>query len=272
MQPARPGTVDTGQHRLELQGESMGDVLEARFKAETIEPLEGLYLLENRLLEVGDARVACGKRTSADDAAARNAMYVALKGCVDVATAVLVAGRGYTGLRSERMKRFNSDELQAARAGLLPEGAVEFINDSAARINDLQDTLAGPVDSGLGTRVESLLVDAWTCMARRLFKTSADVGGLIEIRATGVSQSVNVREFMAMGKRLGHNRLRLAIGALPTSRVSPVDALRMAGLLSALAVDSPVLTALDRLTKVCGFDNGTVLERARAMRFALERT
>jgi hypothetical protein len=105
-----------------------------------------------------------------------------------------------------------------------------------------------------------------------LFEKVPNIAALLNARAAGASQSVNVRELMIMGKRLGHNRLRLAIGALPTSRVSPIDALRMAGLMSVLAVDSPVLTALDRMTRLCGFNDGSVLERARAMRFALERT
>lgn len=268
-QPVRPGTVGLVQQRIELFGQSIGEALEHRFGDGKVAPEEALYLLENRLLEIGDAWAVVQNGESER----RYADYVVLKGCADVATAVLISRGEFVAARSRRVNAFLNDD---AVNNLVPANGRELVRDCSDCLRDLQAVLADAGDEQRRRRVETLMIDVWLRIARRVFG-SGDLAGLIETRAAGPGHAGNVRELLVLARRAELNRLRIALGAAPSSRFSPVALLRLSGLIQAVTDTSreagegrqDVHRALDRLTRLFGYDEGDLFDRAGQVRKAI---
>lgn len=271
-QPARPGTVDVANRREELFGQPVDVMLDGRFRADAIDPREALYLLENRLLEIGDA--AAMKQTPAQE---RFARYVILKAGVDLVTAVLVAAGEYRTGRGSRFEAFDSGELRTRLDALMPERARPMVKACRQELDAIQAAFArDPSEFARRDPVERVIAEAWVRIARRIFG-SGDPVGLMSRRVKGQSTASNLRDLLILARRAGMNRLRMSIAAAPNARFDTLALLRIAGLLDACrrhgVDDAParrlevaLLPALERLTRLFGFDEGDVVDRARSVR------
>jgi hypothetical protein len=266
-QPVRPGMVEAAERRIVLHGSppELGD----RFRPEDIDPREALYLIENRILEIKEAV------SDKDDGGKRNAMYVMLKGAVDGITALLICQKEYVCGREARRERFFSPAVREQVVSLLRDGGMDFIRECCDSLQDLSDVFVRYDPAVFAGEVEDFLADLWQRIARRIYG-SGDVSGLIEERVAGAGPGANLRELLVVARRSGMNRLRMVFGAAPTARVSSLDLLRVSGLVAVfLRIDAnsdraglsrTIVPALDRLTRLFGFDEGDLFDRAQLVR------
>jgi len=259
----RPGTVCLHGARVLFGGEDV--VRAAPNDASSIEPYEALYLIENRMTEmavVDERRDAVGKRYAA---------YYALKLCADVGIALLVADRRFSCSPEER-----KEALASAGSIVAPEDMSTIVSAHAAR-RDLQSAFAAGSMPDVAS-AKSLALSAWIAIARHT--EVAESGNWIdamERRCRKGKAADNLREFVALRSRQGHGKLssfRMAVGL---GGYSPVSALRMSALARLASVgggeNARRLEEIDefvgRLTRRCGFGDGTLSERVMNMNRSL---
>ena len=277
-QRARPGTVGIAHnHRVIFGSKDVPRDLEL-LAATPIDPEEALYLLEHRLLESHE--VAEHESGSVSTASWRRyAHYVTLKSCLDAMSAVLIVCGRYVPSRDERVHVFSSDELRPCVEGLLPDDVLGTVQECARQMQDLQEALSGDPACFTPVRadVERLLLRLWKRIDDR---TSGHPGNrwydAIRRRTTGATTRGHLRDLMVLARRRSLSRPRVALHARQLARFSPVDMLRLTGLVESLlsqigdeVVDQPIekdfVSALEGLTREFGFRSGSIFQRGRAM-------
>lgn len=268
-EPARPGTLNLPDQHLLLYGD--GSVLAAMGAAmgAEIDPAEGLYLIENRLVEL-----PADESAAADEASRRLQRYQLGKTVLDVVTAFLVSAREYRARLEDRMAAL---ERLAGEEALPASWDDELVAVAARGRADLAGFLRDPAGEPTERRVRRFAVDTWEAIAGRLYgeHESRGLAGLILRRCKLGEYRRNFREFLALSSRWGGARSRRAWTAVHLSRYSPVTSLR-AGALVAQVLARDDLDAvgrrsleglrsyLERLTEVCGFADGDLGARVRA--------
>jgi hypothetical protein len=264
-EPARPGTVHLRESHALLYGD--GSVVEkmAATVGNRIDPREGLYLIENRLLEMPDAE-DCARDASHQ----RLCRYQLVKTVFDVTTAYLVGVGRYRG----------SGEGIAALAmeGALPphwdEGLVREAYDARA---DLQSYLAEERDDAdlraRRARVARFGVDTWMSVAKAVYPgVGHDPSSLLSRRCSAGHYTDNFREFMRVCRVLGRQRFRMAWTGIRLARYSAVSVLRLSALVGVVdeADGEDLWRYLQRLTHAFGFSEGPLSDRARSMQRAAQ--
>lgn len=270
-QSVRPGTVEIPQASV-LYGRNDVGLYAGRFTPSRIDKGESLYLIENRLVETARVMRSLGATPTAT--AERHAAYVVLKGCLDAVTAVLVYRGGYTSDRRARAERWreatNGEDLQT----VLPPGARELVEAMHESRNDLQGYLS-EASGRLETErreVEKLLLVLWRHVAEEIFGSANAVWvDLLKRRCRHGRSRRNLSELRALGRRSSVPYSRLLVGAARLSAMSPVETLRLAGLVETLerhergARPEFYLDYLDNLTRTFGWTRGDLYERGYEM-------
>ncbi len=279
-QRARPGTVEIHESHTVLYGSTEIPLKATGFVSSAIEAAEGLYLLENRLSEIAIVRSEARGQTS--DAFRRYLRYVILKSCTDAATAVLIVRGLFHPARGERLQRFRNARARGDLDGLLPDGSAELIESSFDQLSRLQAMFENELErsGALGRGEEEMLLGVWERIARRIAPRALDDWAeLVDWRCKAGCWATNARELSALARRSSISRARMLLGSGRLARLSPVDALRLWGLVTALletdglsaathprgAVEVKFVPHLDRLTKAFRYTSGGVLDRARRM-------
>jgi hypothetical protein len=279
-QKSRPGTVEIRESHTVLYG-NMEMLLKAiGFVSTAIDADEGLYLIENRLSEIGIVRSEAREHSS--EAYRRYLRYVLLKSCTDAATAVLIVTGQFHPVRGERWRRFRGARARGDLDGLLPTGSAELIDSSFDQLSRLQTVFESSREEGgaLGRSEEEMLLGVWERIARRIApRDPGNWAGLVDWRCKAGRWAANARELSALARRASISRMRLFLGSARLARLSPVASLRLWGLVTAFLEGEGISNAgrprdlielrfvphLDRLTKAFRYTSGGVLDRARRM-------
>ncbi|MFQ5511643.1 MAG: hypothetical protein ACE5EO_07315 [Candidatus Krumholzibacteriia bacterium] len=273
-QRARPGTVDMDRARQVIFGSDRAPEGANGRSPSGIDRSEALYLLEHRLLE---SREVCSG--TGGEGHERYAHYVTLKNGLDAVSAILIGLGKYEPSREERLRVFWREETQRAAARLLSPGAVETIRACEAAMRDLQGALVPGADDFAARRLEvdRLLLRLWKSV-------SDDAAGragegwydAIRRRTAGGTAHRRVRELMVLARRRSVSRPQVLLGARRLARFSPVDTLRLIGLIESLLavcadevtdarIEREFLGMVDGLTRRFGFREGSLFRRGREM-------
>jgi hypothetical protein len=272
-QPARPGTVGLDSNHRMLFGDPDVPAIASKQIGIYIDQAEALYLLENRLNELASLEIARRRIGTAEgERGDRYHTFVLCKTGLDVGTASLVYRGEYSPKRSRRLERLAA--LAAVGDSEWPGERFEILR----RCGDALGKMPAPDWSESVPRVEtadavvSLALTQWMRMAAALYPGgSEDWCDLVLQRCHTGEYASNFRQFRAMTARCGFTRRALVAG-IHLSRYSPIDALRVWGLVEYLkddAEDRPGVERLvqtlgpflERLTRACGFSRGELTER-----------
>jgi predicted nucleotidyltransferase len=277
-QPARPGTVGLDTNHRMLHGDPDVPVIAAGKIGADIVAGEALYLIENRLNEL--SAVETSRRLAGPDENARGDRYYAFVLCktgLDVGTASLIARGEYSPRRAERLERLTAlstdadSEWHGDRFDVLRR-----CGDALERMPSPDWTEPVPKDE-TADAVVALALAEWERIAAALFPDKGeDWCELVLQRCRAGDYAGNFRQFRAMNARCGFKRRRALVAGIHLSRYSPIDALRLSGLMEYLqshatlgpGVNRLVQTLgpfLDRLTGACGFTQGSLAERSSDM-------
>ncbi|UCH83856.1 MAG: hypothetical protein JSW50_15685 [Candidatus Latescibacterota bacterium] len=280
-QTVRPGTVEIRSAHRVLAGSLDITRLTDRFVATAIDPKEGMYLLENRLSEISAiARGLCGGAGSL-----RYAHYTLLKGCQDLLSAVLITLGQFKESRAKRMETFETKAFRKNASGMLDDNAMESIAGSYRSLLRLQNVIDIQVIDLEAKRrhVEALLLETWRRLAARIYGGEQGVwADVVERRCRVQRWMTNTRELLVLGKRMGVSRGGLAIRLGRIARFSPVEVLRLSGLVDLVLqrgksgdieledMDRQRLlggyvSVLERLTGSFGVEGGSVFDRGRGL-------
>jgi hypothetical protein len=281
-QKTRPGTVEIAESHVVLHGSADAPALARKFAASAIEPEEALYLVENRLVEIG--RLSGPPAAALEAVRRRYARYAALKSCLDAGSSVLIVLGRFHPLRDERMRRLRDARSTPEGRGLLPENAWNSLESAYGALRNLQDTLGGESPAAGEALLEAagLLLDNWIRIANHISgMNSNDWNALFEWRCKAGRWAANARELSVLARRLGVPRLRVMARGARLARLSPVDVLRLSGAARALAEarsrggaprsplaegsSSGYLGVLDALTRAFGYGGADLFERAGRM-------
>jgi hypothetical protein len=271
-QPARPGTVALAERHIHLWGDRrIYSELRARIGA-AIDPAEALYLIENRLAQL--ASLAADE----DGGARRLASTLRLKTYIDVAAAYAIASGRYDGSRGAVPRAVAA--LAQAGGGL--EAHASRCEQAARYLRALGDYLLGDGDRELEARAETTALEAWKRIAgERYGLPEEEWMEMIERRCHRGQHAGNFKQFVAMRRRMGRTRPRSMWEGMHLTTFAPVDALRVATLAAAagggravggvVAAEGAYGAFVERLTRTCGFVDGALGARARAMHRAVAR-
>jgi hypothetical protein len=150
---------------------------------------------------------------------------------------------------------------------------------SARAINDLPGSatlLSGEIHEEKRA-VTDLALEAWKIIAAVLWSDgSGDWRSLIKARCRMGEYLNNSRQYLIVSGSFGVKRVNSMKSVIHMARYSPRDTLRLSALIGYLA-DNPATSEqaaeikqsmdpfLDRLTRICGFSQGTLAERTSAM-------
>ncbi len=280
-QKPRPGTVEIAGSHVVLHGNHKTPIRTGRFSASAIDASEGLYLIENRLAEVSGLSDRIDKERS--DGCRRYLFYVLSKSCLDAVTAMLIALGRFHPSREERMKRFREARSRGECSRFLAEGSVSHIERCYGSLNDLQMTLeSGDVTPGFRSEVESVLLGAWMGIAKHASSLGTEEWSeLLDWRCKRGRWLGNSRELWVLAGRMGGSRAGVLFRCRTLARFSPVDALRLSGMVEVLlrrrdrdtadgaprmdAIEKGYVAAIDGLTRAFGYGTGPVFQRARRL-------
>jgi predicted nucleotidyltransferase len=281
-QKTRPGTVEISDSHVVLHGSAETPREARRFAAAAIAPAEALYLIENRLAEMGELARLVGR--GEPEGFERYVRYVILKSGIDAVAAALIGLGLFQSSRAARMEAFRAARSRGDLRGLFSEEAAALAEACYEGVVNLQRTLetnpSGPAD--LRRDVEAMLLGLWKASAVRLSPVeSDDWSDLVEWRCKAGRWPGNVRELSALARRTSRSRFGVLRHSGGLGKLSPVDALRLSGTVEALleqgegeaagtslrreAIESGYLRVLDELTRAFGYESGPVFERARRM-------
>jgi hypothetical protein len=281
-QKTRPGTAEIADANVVLHGGAEIPSKARKFDAAEIDPLEALYLLENRL---GDIAVLADRLERAEsDGFRRYVRYVLLKSCLDAGTAILIVLGLFHPSRAERMRRLRDVRSRGDYHHLIPEGAftrLEKCDRDLLRLQEAFETDSG-ADPASIRDAGWFLLEAWRRMAEFVSHLSTDDWSvLFEWRCKSGRWVGNARELSVLARRKSIPRVRVLRRARRLARLSPVDAVRLSGVAATLAAiersgvatgalrgrdnKGGYLDVLDELTRVYGYTTGDVFARARRM-------
>jgi hypothetical protein len=273
-QPARPGTVGLARDLHVLHGDPALPRRLVEHIGSVIDTVEGLYLIENRILEIDLA----GPEPS-DGGLRRLRRYVLTKSTIDVAVALLISRGGFVTGAKERRAALEGYHT----AGDLPEGwDRELVEAAFASIANLRgDLLRADMGPTVPDRVSAFGLAVWRSIAGGVFpQARGDLPTIVLTRCNIGDYTANFRQFLAMSARLDHSRSRMLWKGLHISRYAPMAALRLSALAARVALCPDLDGAgrrsmeglfafLDRLTEACGFTEGTLKERVGALHRAV---
>ena len=281
-QKARPGTVEIAGSHVVLYGSDEIPAMARKFAPADIEPEEGLYLVENRLLEL--CALARRLEESPSDGVRRYARYVLWKSAFDAGSSVLIVLGRFHPSRAERMRRLEDAHSAGECSRLLPDEDCSRLAHWYGELLDLQGALERnplPGRDAIGEAARVLL-ENWRRTASYLSGLpAAEWNALFEWRCKAGRWLGNVRELSIIARRRSLSRIRVLAGAGRLARLSPLDALRLSGAARLLAEAGPIdagsrepggvrgpvgyIGVVDDLTRVFGYVSGDVYERARRM-------
>jgi hypothetical protein len=277
-QPARPGTVDIARSHYLLYGDAEIPKMMAHISSASIDPSEGLYLLENRMIE----KAELFERIHVDDheSLKRYAVYAAHKTCVDVGTAALIVAKRYCSEPVARRKTLRVITGDTAGDCLLTGQDLTCIEKSVQAIKRIQRGQKmdkKPYDS-VWLDIEPFILQLWRRLSARVLKTDedADWSTLISKRCQQGDTLNNIRSFSLLARRRKFGKARSVVTGAVNRRFSPIDALRLSGLVQSV-LQNPQAGAddqrlaeefvpyLDRITRILGHGEGDVFTRARKL-------
>lgn len=280
-QPARPGTVGIAANHRVLFGDPALAAETEKFIDRRIHPTEALYLIENRLSELADGlrRAPAGGEATAQ----RFSAFLALKTCADVVSAALISAGRYELLRSERSRVFGSLVTGGMLAGRFSAEELNLIDACGEALNDLQRAMTSPdsVWPKTADSVVALALAEWKRDAREFLPgRPEDWRSMVLSRCRAGSYVGNARSVRAMSRGSAIERPFSIWSLLRLSRYAHADALRLSALVDFLAghahtmeeggaIKRTIDPFLDRLTRACGFLQGSLEERTEAMRRAI---
>ncbi|NIM19413.1 MAG: hypothetical protein GTO51_03425 [Candidatus Latescibacteria bacterium] len=275
-QPARPGTVEITDSHWVLYGDAGIPEMMRKQSNARIDEKEALYLLENRLIE--KERLFARNWTSPSPGLERYAMYTAHKTCMDAGSALLIYLDLYSTSATERLSYIRNAAEYPEIQELLSKDDLDQIERSHQAIEDLQQALQKG-DASLGSvwdSVEAVVLALWRGMAARLFqvgdKHSWDE--LVRTRCCEGDIAGNFRELVVLGKRMELGWWRSLFVGARNMRLSPLDSLRLSGLVAVIlerreegtaALERGFIPHLDRLSRAFGHSTGGIFERAREL-------
>jgi hypothetical protein len=276
-QPPRPGTVGLDvKHKL-VFGDPEVPVRAAARIGNKIPPEEALYLLENRLLELASFQREMPKTAGETDELQRLHAFFLCKTVMDVVTAALVGRGAYAPTRLERVHRLK-------KIASMPD--LGWDDDRMALVDRCEGALSEmPSHDWARLVLEGVSADAavalalaeWKRIASRVFGgPSKDWDHLVLERCHVGDYVNNFRQFRALNNRCRFKRRRSLKAGVHLSRYSVIDALRLSAMMDYLKRDAIYVSKcgeaietlgpfLDRLTRSCGFVEGSLSERAFAM-------
>lgn len=280
-QKSRPGTVEIPEYHVMLYGNAdvpkrTGDCI-----ASKIDVSEALYLVENRLTELGELRDRLDEDRT--DGFRRYLYYARSKSCLDAVSAALIAEGRFHPSRTERMRRLRDEPPDGGVSCYFPPGAKESVDRCYDRLTNLQTTMKRlrEDDPSLENEVEAVLLGVWKRVAGSACALDTDEWiGLVDWRCRRGRWVENAKELWVLARRVGIPRGRVAVSAAALARFSAVDALRLSGAVEALlggrktlglgpgdarAVEKGYMAGLDRLTRAFGYATGPVFRRARRL-------
>jgi hypothetical protein len=280
-QKPRPGTVEIAEFHVVLCGNAETPKKAARFIASQIDVTEALYLVENRLCELAGLEERLEEDPS--DTIRRYLRYARSKSCLDAASAALIAAGRFHTARGERMRRIREEAPGNGVSRYLPPSAAAAVERAHEDIAGLRATREPTVAYDPSSRgvVEGVLLEVWNRVARDASGLgTGDWERLVGWRAKRGRWIANARELWVLGRRMGVPRRRVIAGAARTGLLSPVDALRLSGVVEALlnrtgdtddsvrdagALQRGYVAILDGLTRTFGHGTGPVFRRARRL-------
>ncbi len=281
-QKSRPGTVEIFPRYTLLFGNEETPKKAEIFEVARIDPTEAMYILENRLSEIRD--LASQLELSGSAEIERYLRYTRLKACVDVATAILITLGRYSTEWSDRISDFRAILTGSEKDVFCPTGTDACFDECVASLEALysgtEEPGAGPPEAC--DEAESILLEVWRMIAGRLGAgDTSSWANLIAWRCRKGRWKSNLREVLALAKRMSVSRIRLINRADRLSRYSPVESLRLWGAVEVLLehdgenfaganvrvkkLESGYLSCLNELTRSFGYTEGALSERSRKM-------
>jgi hypothetical protein len=283
-QPARPGTVGLDRRHRVLHGDPDVPVQAAERIGRQMAPEEALYLLENRLTEL--AALQTGRhgdgvlpaRGGLDPTDPFFAFLVCKTG-LDAATASYIVRDQYDPRRSERLRMLPTLAEGAGGDQAWPDDQLDVVRrcgDAMARMPSPE--WADGFDPVVGAdEVVSVMLELWKRIAAQHIGGETDDWSDLVLRRCRAGDYVgNFRQFRAMNARCGFKRRGVVAVGVHLSRYSSINALRLSSLTEYLSrrasaqldvarlVDT-LGSYLDRLTRECGFTEGSLSDRAYQM-------
>ncbi len=277
-QPARPGTVDAYRVHWVLYGDAEIPKMMERISKTPIAKTEALYLLENRLIEKADLFERI--RTEGRESLARYAVYAAHKTCIDAGAAALIAAGRYSSDPAVRRQALPAITGDTEGEYLLSCEELDRIEKSLRALTDLQRELGNEARTYDETwrGIESFVRVLWRrlCARTLALKEHTDWVSLVSRRCRVGDTAGNIRSFSILAKRRGFGIMRSLVMGAMNVRFSPVDALRLSGLVQCAVkdpqagadereLDKEFVPYLDRITRIFGHDDGEVFIRARRL-------
>ena len=274
-QPARPGTVGLDRNHLIVYGDDQMPARAADRIGTRISASESLYLLENRLSELAAFQTEIGGNATVSGYYA----FVVCKTVLDAVSASLIVRGRYDTRRSERVRRVTSLATEDGVEGAWPAEAIDLARRCGERLDSLPSpdwTRAMDLEAEADAAV-SLALDRWKKIAPSCVGGDPDDWADLVLRRCRTGDYLgNFRQFRAMNARCGFKRRGAVAAGIHMSRYSPIDALRVSAMVDFLSKRSPTqpdvrrLTSsfgpyLDRLTRECGFQEGSLDRRAKDM-------
>jgi hypothetical protein len=275
-QPPRPGTVGFDRKHRMLFGDPDIPGRAAAAIGEDITAFEALYLLENRLSEL--AGLQSERRREGGDAGAADDRFYAFVVCktgLDVGAARLVARKQYAPHRADQLRNLRS------LGGGEPMEVIETCTAALSRMPAPDWAGSVPPEETADAAVSAALAEWKRIAAECLPGDGEDWGDMVLRRCHTGEYLNNYRQFRALNARCRFKRRGALAAGVHLSRYSPVDALRLAALMEYLSRDAAVEPQaatlvqtlgpfLDRLTRECGFLEGSLAQRSYEMYRAIQ--
>jgi hypothetical protein len=281
-QRVRPGTVEISSCHTLLFGNETTPRKADVFRISEIDPTEAMYLLENRLTEIRamKARVESGAGADVE----RYLRYTRLKSCADVATAILITLGKHSTVWSERVAAFREVLADPQQSGFSISEAESCFEGCVTALEGLYSGTGDPATDPPEAcdHAESILLEAWRVIAEHLGAANTDSWAeLVGWRCRKGRWKTNLREVLALAKRMSVSRLRLINRADRLSKFSPIESLRLSGAVEVLLLhdgddlagatidrkrlQKGYLGGVEELTRSFGYDDGSLFDRCRQM-------
>jgi hypothetical protein len=277
-QPARPGTVDLADHYSMLYGDASIPVDTANFISREIDPAEGLYLIENRLMELAEYKRIL--RDAADrDAADRLTAFLCCKTGMDAVSSALIAIGRYDSSRVNRTKAFEASIAGGELAQWFDDEQLSFIEKCRCARERQPRHVDRPVESleQMEAAAVALALNTWKHVAERHFPGSRGDWRTMILKRCRLGEYIsNFRQFMVVSRRCGVKRAGSVKAGIHVARYRPLEMLRLYALIKYLCdneetrshgreIKQQIEPAIDKLTRICGFRLGTLAERTCEM-------
>jgi hypothetical protein len=263
-QPLRPGTADLDANHLLLYGDgSIPRALVGR-DAASIPPEEALYLLENRAMELS-RDIPPGST-----AETRLALAQALKSRLDVYAAHAIVAGTFVSTHAARARAFTQTPPSTLDAAERSD-----ISEAFTHRDELGAWVIGRDAVAERDRASAALAHAWRTLAPLVLRTNESLSALVARRCHDGAALANARELLRIRRATGVPGWRAALAASIVARLAPAAALRIDALVRVFSAQDEAdsfrdhFVHVDRLTRLFGFNQGSLEARVRAMHAAI---